>query len=293
MPRTCTLVLAAVALLASGCSASTTAAPARGGSFHAHASQHADRDAGQDAGCRTVVVAAGDIVDDVRTAGRTGALATAQHPDQVLVLGDNQYDRGALEDYRSQYDRTPWGGLKPLTNPVPGNHEYETRGAAGYFTYFGAPPAYYAYDAGCGWRGFALNSEVDLAAESEWLRRDLAAHPGTPVLASWHRPRWSSGSHHGSQPDVQPLWDALHGRTGVVLNGHEHNYERFAPVGELREFVAGTGGSSDYGFAAPAPGSQRRIEHTPGVLRLDLHARSAYTWSFLDDRGEALDAGSS
>jgi hypothetical protein len=244
-----------------------------------------------DGACRTVAVAAGDIVNDVATADRTGRLAQSQHPDLVLVLGDNQYDSGALSDYREQYERTAWGALKAITNPVPGNHEYLTAGAAGYFAYFGQPPSYYAYDAGCGWRGYALNSETGLSEQTAWLRRDLAAHPGAPVLVSWHTPRFSSGSEHGSDPALQPFWDALAERRGVVLNGHEHNYERFAPVGQVREFVVGTGGSSTYPFGAPVPGSETRLAHTPGVLRLEL-LPAGYRWSFLTTAGTVGDSGS-
>lgn len=243
------------------------------------------------ASCRTVVVAAGDIVDDVEIADQTGRIAAAQEPDQVLLLGDNQYPSGALKAYQEEYDHTSWGRLKAITNPVPGNHEYRTRGAAGYFAYFNQPPPYYAYDAGCGWRAYALNSEIAVEPQVSWLRRDLAAHPDAAVLAYWHRPRWSSGTEHGSELDVQPFWTALAGRTGMVLNGHEHNYERFAPVGRIREFVAGTGGSTTYDFGAPAPGSQWRLAHTPGVLRLDLQPDAAYRWAFLDAAGATRDRG--
>lgn len=246
-----------------------------------------------DAGCRSLVVAAGDIVNDVDVANRTGRLAAEQHPNLVLLLGDNQYPDGSLARYRSQYDRTAWGQLKPITKPVPGNHEYRTPDASGYFTYFNHPPTYYAYDAGCGWRGYALNSEIDLSPQLAWLRSDLAAHPGAAVLVSWHRPRWSSGTEHGSNADMQPLWTALERRSGVVLNGHEHNYERFTPVGGFREFVVGTGGSSQYTFGSTVPGSERRIPRTPGVLRLDLQRHGIYRWSFIDTAGTSLDSGHS
>lgn len=242
-------------------------------------------------GCRSSVVAAGDIVNDVDIAIQTGRLAAEQQPDLVLLLGDNQYPDGSLARYRSQYDRTTWGRLKPITKPVPGNHEYRTPDAAGYFTYFNHPPAYYAYDAGCGWRGYALNSEIDLSPQLAWLRRDLAAHPGAAVLASWHKPRWSSGAEHGSNTDMQPLWTALSGRSGVVLNGHEHNYERFAQVDGFREFVVGTGGSSQYPFGSTVPGSERRISRTPGVLRLDLQPHGVYRWTFIDTASTSLDTG--
>lgn len=157
--------------------------------------------------------------------------------------------------------------------------------------YFDQPAPYYAYDAGCGWRGYALNSEIDLTQQLSWLRDDLAAHPGAAVLASWHRPRWSSGTEHGSDAAMQPFWVALAGHTGVVLNGHEHNYERFATLGGLREFVVGTGGSSTYPFGPSKTGSERRIAHTPGVLRLDLQRHASYWWTFLDTTGASLDTG--
>lgn len=238
-----------------------------------------------------MAVAAGDIVNNVTVADRTGRLAQAQHPDLVLVLGDNQYDSGSLGDYKAEYDKTGWGALKPITKPVPGNHEYGTPGAAGYFTYWGQPLKYYAYDAGCGWRGYALNSEINIPEQTAWLRRDLTAHPGAAVLVSWHRPRFSSGSVHGNDRALQPFWDALADRRAVVLNGHEHNYERFAPVGKIREFVVGTGGSSTYPFGAPAPGSQIRVARTPGVLRLEL-LPAGYRWSFLTTAGAVRDRGS-
>lgn len=287
-----TAVTAMLAATACAAGSPRTATPDRAAAAHAALSLPGRAIAAQpSAGCHRVVVAAGDIVNRVDVADRTGRLAAAQHPNAVLALGDNQYNVGALAAYRTKYDRISWGRLKPVTHPVPGNHEYLTRGAAGYFAYFRHLPAYYAYDAGCGWRGYALNSEIPLNPQVAWLRRDLAAHPAAAVLASWHKPRWSSGTHHGSDASMQPFWTALAGRRGVVLNGHEHNYERLAPVRGLREFVAGTGGSSSYPFGVPVSGSERRIAHTPGVLRLDLQAGGAYHWSFLGVDGKVLDRG--
>jgi len=242
------------------------------------------------AGCAKTVAAAGDM-KNITTTRATGALAQRQHPDVVAVLGDQQYDNGALADYRSKYDTTGWGQLKSKTRPVPGNHEYSTPGASGYFTYFGHSPRYYAYDIGCGWRGYALNSEVDIAGQARWLRTDLAAHPSATVVAYWHKPRYSSGTTHGNDPRTQPFWDALATRHGVILNGHEHNYERFAPRGQLREFVVGTGGSATYPFGAPASGSVKRITDTPGVLRLTLQSGGGYIWAFLNRAGAAIDTG--
>jgi hypothetical protein len=222
----------------------------------------------------------------------TGALASSLRPQTVMMLGDGAYPAGTVADYRRTYAPTAWGTLKPITRPVPGNHDYRTSNAAGYFTYFADPPPYYAYDMGCGWRAYALNSEIGIATQTSWLRRDLSTHPAANVLAYWHRPRYSSGSHHGGDPRVQPFWNALAGRKGVVLNGHEHNYERFAPVGRVREFVVGTAGSATYPFrTTPTSGSQRRITGVPGVLRLTL-TPGAYAWSFRNVRNTALDSGS-
>jgi acid phosphatase type 7 len=295
MKRVAATLALAVMWAAAGCSAGPPTAPSpvepqsSSGSPPAPAPSSSSPSTG--AGCRSVVVAAGDIVSDVKTADRTGRLAAAQDPDRVLVLGDNQYPDGSLADYQAKYDQTAWGELKPITEPVPGNHEYRTKGADGYYTYYDHPAEYYAYDAGCGWRGYALNSEIDLGPQVSWLRRDLAAHADAPVLASWHRPRWSSGTEHGSDGDVQPLVSALSGRSGVILNGHEHNYERFAPRDGLREFVVGTGGTSTYGFGSPADGSERRLSRTPGVLRLELRPGGGYRWTFLDTSGGSRDAG--
>lgn len=291
--RAATALAVTVLVATSACSGATptpTGAPSEGSGGpswqpHVPAASPAAAD------CRTVLVADGDIVDDAAVADQTGRVAAAQQPDAVLVLGDNQYPGGSLTNYRNRYDHTAWGRLKPITNPVPGNHEYRTADAAGYFAYFDHPASYYSYDAGCGWRAYALNSEIGLGPQIDWLRRDLRAHPAAPVVVSWHRPRWSSGSEHGDNPDLQPFWDALAGRTGVVLNGHEHNYERFAPVGALREFVVGTGGSSRYSSGSPVHGSQRRIADTPGVLRLVLRRQSGYQWTFLDTAGRPLDTG--
>ncbi len=226
-----------------------------------------------------------------RSARATGSLAVSLNPDLVSVLGDQQYPVGSLAQYLHGYDTTAWGNLKARTRPVPGNHEYGTPGAAGYFAYFGQSHPYYAFAVGCGWRGYALNSEVNIATEARWLRIDLTAHPGKEVLVYWHRPRYSSGIKHGSDPAMQPFWTALAGRSGIVLNGHEHNYERFAARGGLRAFVVGTGGSSSYPFRArPVPGSVKRIAGTPGVLVLHIKTGS-YTWSFRNTNNRVLDAG--
>jgi len=238
-----------------------------------------------------VLVAAGDM-NRLPDARATGALAVAHKPHIVATLGDQQYPAGSLADYRSKYDSTPWGRLKPITRPVPGHHEYNTAGAKGYYSYFGVRP-YYAYEIGLGWRGYALNSLIGTTEQVRWMREDLAAHPGMRVVASWSDPRWSSGNHHGNEARMQPFLDALAGRKGLVLNGHEHHYERFAVRDGLRQFVVGTGGSATYGFrGTPAAGSQQRIAHVPGILVLRLRSGGAYSWAFKNKAGRTLDSGS-
>nr|CAA9321681.1 MAG: hypothetical protein AVDCRST_MAG46-865 [uncultured Nocardioidaceae bacterium] len=252
------------------------------------------------------LVAAGDISPD-RLAGQqaTSDLVLELNPTRVLVLGDQQYDNGTLEEYRAYYDPT-WGRFKRRTRPTPGNHEYNTAGAAGYFSYFGARAqpqgsSYYSFDL-AGWHVVSLNSNIDNSAGSvqdQWLRQDLRATSQRCVLAFWHHPRFSSGREYGNDPGMAPFWRPLYRhRADLVLNGHLHAYERFAPqtpAGEaspegIREFVVGTGGASHYPFGDPAAYSQKRITGAFGVLRLILRPQ-AYLWRFIDTSGNVLDSG--
>jgi hypothetical protein len=261
-----------------------------------------------------VLLTAGDIA----SCSSSGDEATANLLDTlsgtVATLGDNEYETGSSDDFANCYDPT-WGRHKTRTNPVPGNHDYYTPNATGYFGYFGAAagdPAkgYYSYDLGA-WHVIALNSNDNCtvvacnagSAQEQWLRADLAAHPAVCTLAYWHHPRFSSGSSHGNNASMQALWQALYDYgADIVLNGHEHNYERFAkqspsaaadPAHGIREFVVGTGGRSHYGFATtPQPNSQVRNGDTYGVLQLTLH-ESSYDWQFLPVLGGTFtDSGS-
>ncbi len=239
--------------------------------------------------CRSRVAAAGDM-NHLAEARATGALAERQAPAVVVTLGDHVYSPPTLEAFRRDYEPTGWGRLRPLDHPVPGHHEYRPPGPAGYHRYFGVP-AGYAYDAGCGWRGYALDSVRDVAGQLAFLRQDLSAHPRSAVLAAWSDPRRSSGTRHGSEPAVQPFLDALARRRGVVLNGHEHQYERFAVAGGLRQFVVGTAGTASYPFGVPQPGSEVRLTGVPGVLALDLAPAGSYSWRFVDVHGRVHDSG--
>jgi hypothetical protein len=254
-----------------------------------------------------VVAAAGDIAPPGTGWGHrvTSDRVLAIDPTVVLTLGDNQYPSGTLSDFRRHYGST-WGRFKTKTRPSPGNHDYETPGAAGYFAYFGklAKPegrSYYSFDLG-GWHLISLDSNIDLqpgSRQERWLRADLATTTKRCILAYWHHPRFTSGAHQGDNPWVGPFWNALYtARADVVLSGHEHNYERFArqnPAGRatpqgIRQFVVGTGGVDLLGFAAPKANSQVRRSNTWGVLVLVLHRRS-YQWRFVSEDGDVVDRG--
>ena len=246
-----------------------------------------------------VLVGAGDIAD----CGSSGAEATAALldaiPGTVFTAGDNAYSSGTASEYANCYDPT-WGRHKARTRPAPGNHEYNTGDAAPYYAYFGANAGpsgrgYYSYDLG-DWHLISLNSNIDMSAGSAqelWLRADLAATTKTCVLAYWHHPRFSSGS-HGSSTESQPLWQALYDyNADVVVVGHDHNYQRFAPqtpsgapdpVRGMREFVAGTGGRSHYSFSTPIANTEAYNTDTWGVLKLTLDAAS-YSWEFIPITG--------
>ncbi len=248
------------------------------------------------------LVGAGDISscendNDERTAQLLDAI-----PGTVFTTGDNVYNRGTPDEFAACYHPT-WGRHRDRTRPVPGNHDYGTAGASGYFAYFNNIPPYYVYSLGS-WRIYALNSEINISDGGEqvtWLRADLAANPSQCVLAYWHQPRWSSSSAHGSDPTYQTLWEVLYqAGAEVVINGHDHTYERFAEMnafGEvvspgLREFVVGTGGNGLYGFDAPLPASEVRENSTYGVLKLNLRA-GGYDWEFVPVAGSTFtDRGS-
>jgi acid phosphatase type 7 len=247
-----------------------------------------------------VLVGAGDI----SSCSGSGDEATAKLIDGiagvVFTAGDNAYESGSTSEYTNCYNPT-WGRFKDRTNPSPGNHEYNTSGATGYYGYFGAAAGdpskgYYSYNLGS-WHIVVLNSEISTAtgsAQEKWLRQDLIDNQTTCTLAYWHEPRFSSGSTHGSSSAVQPLWQALYDyHADVIVNGHEHNYERFAPqspsgaadVNGLMEFVAGMGGRSHYGFGSILANSLARNGDTYGVLKFTLHSTS-YDWQFVPEAGK-------
>ncbi|NJD28083.1 MAG: alkaline phosphatase, partial [Chloroflexi bacterium] len=257
------------------------------------------------------LVGAGDIASCASDGDEATAALLDAIEGTVFTTGDNAYDSGTTSEFANCYD-PGWGRHRSRTRPSPGNHDYKTAGAAAYFDYFGeraGDPAtgYYAYDLGS-WRIYALNSNCAAiggcdagSAQEQWLRADLAAHPTACVLAYWHHPLFSSGE-HGNNPVVRPLFRALHDAGAeIVLTGHDHTYERFAPqapngdadsVGGVVEFVVGTGGKSHYGFPTVRPNSLVRNGNTYGVLTLTL-GDGAYAFEFVPVAGKSFsDAGS-
>ena len=254
-----------------------------------------------------VFVGAGDISNCSRTQDEETAKLLDNIAGTVFTVGDNAYPDGTASQFSNCYGPT-WGRHKSRTKPVPGNHDYHVSGASAYYNYFGAAAGdpskgYYSYNLGT-WHIIALNSEITQSAGSaqeKWLRTDLAANPKTCTLAYWYKPRFSSGQ-HGNIAASQALWQALYDYgADVVLNGHDHTYERFAPQNPngqadssrgIREFVVGTGGAGLYPFPSIQPNSQVRNNTTYGVLKLTLHATS-YDWQFIPIAGQTFtDSGS-
>jgi hypothetical protein len=256
-----------------------------------------------------VLVGAGDIssCDDLAGAEATAKLIE-KIPGTVFAVGDLAYPDGSDEQFAKCYGPT-WGRFKDRTRPVPGNHEYHSDGASGYARYFGAAAGdpkkgYYSYDLGA-WHIIALNSECDHvggcgagAPEGEWLRQDLAQHSAKCTLAYFHKPLFSSGAAHGNDLEMKPLWLTLYaGNADVVINGHDHDYERFAPEDPdgtadqkrgIREFVVGTGGKNSHRtFGALKANSEAHQADTFGVLKLTLHA-SSYDWEFVPEAGKSF-----
>ena len=247
-----------------------------------------------------VFVGAGDI------AGRTtqaSAEATARLLDTiggtVFTLGDNAYPNGSVEDYREAYEPT-WGRHKARTRPSPGNHDYNTPNAGPYYDYFGAnagPPGqgYYSYELGA-WHIISLNSDtrVALGGQFAWLQQDLAEHRQNKcTLAYWHHPLFSSGP-GGNNLHMRETFRLLYDHhVDVVLNGHDHAYERFAeqnadgrhePNRGIRQFVVGTGGFTPYNFVAVRPNVESQITNIAAVLKMTLNA-DTYGWELITPNG--------
>jgi hypothetical protein len=255
---------------------------------------------------RTVtLVGAGDIAGCDFNQDRKTAKLLGRISGTVFTLGDNVYNSGTSAEFANCYNPT-WGRHKTRTKPAVGNHEYLTSGASGYFNYFGAAAGdpkkgYYSYDRG-DWHVIVLNSNCSQvpcaagSAQDTWLRADLANHPNKCTLAYFHAPLYSSGQ-HGNSTSVRPFWEALYkANADVVLSGHEHDYERFAPQNPygafdsargIREFVVGTGGTYLRPFGTIKANSVSRNATTHGVLKLTLNS-GGYAWKFVPVAGKTF-----
>ena len=270
-----------------------------------------------------LLIGAGDIADcrssRLQHAKDTAAIIQKFSSATVFAAGDDAYENGTDSEFRDCYGQS-WGGFKDRTRPAPGNHDYgipaRRFNADPYFQYFGtaAGPAdngFYSYDLG-GWHLVSLNSMAGqrgapkMADQVAWLSDDLARTEKKCVLAYWHHPLFSSGDAHGDDPNdpgrsMAPLWDVLlKHKADVILNGHDHHYERFAlqdaahratPNG-IREIIVGTGGGEDRGLGTVKANSQVRLPHVYGVLLMTLHP-NGYEWHFIDVNGKVRDQGSS
>jgi hypothetical protein len=251
-----------------------------------------------------ILVGAGDIARCPPTGAAITAGLLDQIPGTVITVGDNAYEDGTAAQYAQCYGPT-WGRHKARTRPAPGNHEYHSAGAAPYYAYFGgaAGPAgrgYYSYRVGA-WHVLSLNSNVAAdagSAQVAWLRADLAANPTRCAVAYWHHAVFSSGQ-HGNDRRMAEIWRILDSAgVDLVIVGHDHNYERFAPQdyqgradpNGIRQIVVGTGGDALRAFSTIRANSEVRNSSTLGVIKVTLHADS-YEWQFVARPGAAFSDG--
>lgn len=214
-------------------------------------------------------------------------------PDLLLYLGD-VYPSGSAGDFARNYQPT-FGQLAARTAPTPGNHDWPSA-ANGYRPYWMGVTGrrqrpYYALSV-AGWTLLSLNSEAPHgrgSAQLRWLRKHLRGR-GDCRLAFWHRPRYSAGLVHGDQPDVAPFWRALRGHARLVLNGHEHDSQRFKPVRGITELVAGAGGHGLYPVNAGDPRLAFADARRLAALRLRLRPGRA-RFAFVTRKGHVLERG--
>jgi hypothetical protein len=293
--------------------AQTQTPPPADGSKKAHAKAPKRHPAGK----TFVLVGAGDIASCKNPEGsRATAKLIEQIPGTVFAAGDLAYEKGSAEDFKNCYDPA-WGRFKERTKPALGNHEYVEPTASAYFQYWGAQAGpvgkgYYSYDLG-DWHIVALNTNCDAkdlggcaagSPQETWLKEDLAKHPKGCIAAYGHHALFSSGvlKKHAVHPELKQVWEDLYAaHADLVLAGHEHSYERFAPqdpegkadpANGIREIVVGTGGRNHDPFGFTTPNSEIRDWETFGVLKLTL-SPGKYTWEFIAEEGKTFhDTGS-
>jgi len=259
-----------------------------------------------------VLVGAGDIASCKNPEGaRATAKLIGQIPGTVFAAGDLAYEKGSAEDFKNCYDPA-WGRFKNRTKPALGNPEYVEPTASAYFQYWGVQAGpqgkgYYSYELG-DWHIVVLNTNCNAkdlggcgtgSPQETWLKEDLAKRPSACILAYGHHALFSSGvfKRHAVHPELKPLWEDLHAaHADLVLAGHEHSYERFAPqdpegkadpANGIREIVAGTGGRSHDLLGFATPNSEVREWDTFGVLKLTL-SPGKYSWEFIPEQGKTF-----
>ena len=254
-------------------------------------------------GQSVVVLGVGDIGECNSPAVPLTARLIERTDGQVLLPGDLAYMHGSMSDFQRCFEPW-WGQFRHRWRPAPGNHEYETPGAAGYFQFFGAAAgpggrSYYSFRAG-DWLVLMLNSNIPAGRGSpqfDFVRMELLANRNPCVMAAWHHPVFTSGP-NGPNLFMRDLWALLYeNNADLVLNGHDHLYERFGKQDVdgrsdqrgLRQFIAGTGGARLYDFQRTAANSEARVK-AHGVLRLTLNP-TTYGWSFIDTAGAPVDSG--
>jgi hypothetical protein len=258
-----------------------------------------------------ILIGAGDIADCDSDGDEATAALLDGLPGTIFTAGDNVYPSGTIESYTRCY--TPsWGRHLARTRPAPGNHDRPGESLDGYVAYFGAAGTgpdgepWYSYDLGT-WHVIVLDSNCAEVGgcdpdspQGRWLAADLAASAASCTMAIWHHPRFSSGAEHGSDPSMDPLWRALYAAgADVVVNGHDHDYERFAPqdpdgledrLRGIRQFVVGTGGTRLRGFDDPLANSELRASVSHGLLEFTLRD-GGYDWRFIPTEGDFSDRG--
>ncbi len=250
-----------------------------------------------------IVAAVGDIGECGSAAVPLTARLVEQISGPLLLAGDLAYMHGSPSDFQRCFEPA-WGQFRHRWRPSPGNHEYETPGAAGYFQYFGSAAgqgarSYYSFRAG-DWLVLMLNSNIPAGIGSpqfDFVRSELQANGNPCTMAVWHHPLFTSGP-NGPNIFMRDMWALLYERgADVIVAGHDHLYERFgkqdvdgrSDARGLRQFIAGTGGARLYNFQRTAANSQSRV-NAHGVLRLNLHT-STYDWAFIDTNGAIADTG--
>jgi len=265
------------------------------------------------------LIAVGDIACDPNSPnigtsglcqhGRVGALVkkmVRRGADNFVTLGDAQYESGTYGAFMAEFDPA-FRAVRPVTSAVAGNHEYNTKDASGHFRYWGKRAGtrkhpWRTFTPVAGWRVVLLDSNCEYVGgcgpksrQGKWLRHLLANNTRRCTVAMWHHPLQTSGEYAGnadSQSRALPLWKMVNaGGVDLVLNGHDHIYERFAKRSDIQQFVVGTGGKSHYDITTKAPGSKKRINDRYGVLSLVLASNGTYRHAFVTASGQVVDRG--